>query len=216
MPSSGLQTMRCRARAGKRAMSRHVARDKRGRAALREPGGVHLLVHVPQALRAVHDQHALRLRRARGCRSCRCIPCRRGVLAHEDARRSHPSGATCGSPSVNQACRSSRHASDGRTRPRPCRHAATGRAAPCRELKAARLRGEQHRQRGVLRGLDVLDRVHHDADAAGTGGNSQRSPDGAGDYARCVANRSASPDSAGHVQRATASAKRDARGMAAL
>jgi hypothetical protein len=33
------------------------------------------------------------------------------------------------------------------------------------QLPAASLRGEHHRQRRVLRRLDVLDRVHHDGDA---------------------------------------------------
>ncbi len=36
---------------------RHVAGDERGRARLGEPGGVDLLVHVPQALGAIADQH---------------------------------------------------------------------------------------------------------------------------------------------------------------
>ena len=86
MPCSGLQTIRtCSCRNA--CMSRHVARDQRRRAALRKPCREHLLVHVAQALRTIHDERALRARRAPGCKSCRCTPCRTADPCASGSRR---------------------------------------------------------------------------------------------------------------------------------
>ena len=80
----------------------HVARDQRGRAALREPGRVDLLVHVAQALRAVHDQRARQLGALEDVGRVDVLGVERRILAHQhdvEVAERHD----VGSPRVNQS-----------------------------------------------------------------------------------------------------------------
>ncbi len=70
--------------AQERVHVRHVARDERRCAALREPGRVHLLVHVAQALRPVHDQRTGSLGAFEDVRRVDVLGVEWRVLAHQD------------------------------------------------------------------------------------------------------------------------------------
>ena len=61
----------------------HGAGDERRRAALREPGGKHLLVHIPQALRSVHHQTARCFSPFQNVRGVDVFRVERRVFAHQ-------------------------------------------------------------------------------------------------------------------------------------
>ena len=71
----------------------HIARDQGRRAAIGEPGRIDLLVHVAQALRAIHDQHAFSLRAFQQIGRVDVLQVEWRVLAHQHGidigKRSH-------------------------------------------------------------------------------------------------------------------------------
>ena len=115
----------------------HVAGDQRRRAALREPGGVDLLVHVAQAARRDSPPARRRARRARGCRWYRCTRCRTAGPCASGSTSKAPSG--CDRRLAQRvpvlrigAHRQRAHALPSATPSRSRRSAAPGSAAPSR------------------------------------------------------------------------------------
>ena len=136
MPCSGLQTIRA-VLAQKGLHFRHVASNQRRRAALGEPCGVDLLIHVPQPLRAVDDESALLARRARGCRWSRCIRCRTAGPCASRCSRVRPDARSVGFAEREPVVRVGAH------RERPCtseRHTVT-------EQQIVHARGRRARSR---------------------------------------------------------------------
>ena len=142
----------------------HVARDQGRRAALREPGRVDLLVHVPQALRAVDDQHAGALGALEDVGAVDVLGVEGRILAHQDAveRSERLDGGLAEREPA------------GRVRPhRERARAPEGDAVAQQEVsqleigerKATRLGREQHRESRVFGVVDRADRIHHHAES---------------------------------------------------
>ena len=140
----------------------HVARDQGRRAALREPGRVDLLVHVPQPLRAVDDEHTLALGALEDVGAVDVLGVKRRILAHQDA----PQGAQGFDSRLPQGEPPGGVGPDRERSHAPERDAVAQQQIALFEVgerKAACLRREQHGQRRILRVADGADGIHHHA-----------------------------------------------------
>ncbi len=144
----------------------HVARDQGGRAALRKPGRVDLLVHVAQALGTVDDEDPGGFSALEDIGAVDVLGVEGRVLAHQEALQG-TQGLDHRLPEGEPARGISPHGQ----RPR----APQGDAVAQHEIallevaqgEAARLRGQQHGERRVLGVADGTDRIHHHAHAPG-------------------------------------------------
>ncbi len=150
---------------------RHVARDQGGRAALREPGRIDLLVHVAQAIGPVHDQRTLHLGAFEDIGRVDVLGIERRVLAHQDrvevAEAGYHRRAAREPVRVVLTHADRVRATEGDAVAQP-----DAGQFQVMQFPAAALRSEQHRQRSVLARLDVLDRIHDDGDAQGLQGHA--------------------------------------------
>ncbi len=145
----------------------HVAGDEGGRAALGKPGRVHLLVHVPQALRPVADQRALALRTIQNVRGVDVLGVEGRILAHQNHVEFTQFGV------LRLAAHKPRlgiveHLERRQTPPGDAVAQPKVLLLRVEELPAARLRRQQYCQRAVLGGLDRFNGVHdHDETDSG-------------------------------------------------
>ncbi len=142
----------------------------------RKPGRVHLLVHVPQALRPVADQRALNLGALQDVGAVDVLGIEGRILAHQNHVEFTQFGVLSRAP--REPCS------------RIVEHLQGGEAAPgdavaqpkvllfgIKELPAARLRRQQYRQGAVLGGLYRFDGVHdHDETDSGRHVHCLRGP----------------------------------------
>src|ERR1700727_2162758 len=140
----------------------HVARDEGGRATLRKPGRIDLLVDVAQPLRPIVDMSALQLRPIEDVGAVNVFGVERRVLAHQD----HVVFTQLVGGRFPQREPFRRIVRDlERRQPAPGNPVAKPQVFLFRvvQLPASGLRAEQEPQGGVLRRLDRSDRVHdHD------------------------------------------------------
>ena len=143
---------------------RHVARDQGRCAAVREPGRVGLLVHVPQALRPVHDQGARLLCPLEQVGRVDVLHVEGRVLAHQHC----VDGAELADVGLADAVPGLPFADDLERREARERTPVACPQVPLTEhqhLATAPGCGLQHGDRRILRRLDGFERVHQHREA---------------------------------------------------
>ena len=132
----------------------HIAGDQRGRAALRKPGGVDLLVDVAQTPRPIHHQRPGEFGALQDVGGVDVFGVERRVLAHQDhvecTQRLHRRLAQRVPAGRGRRARAASARALGNPIAQP-----QIRLLQIMQRPAARLGRQQHRQRGVLGVLDV-------------------------------------------------------------